>query len=345
MVGGKEGGSSNMMTFLSAVGLAFVIFTTICLCKLVVALSIRTNFEAALLSALPDDAYDGKVFWITGASSGIGRALALHLSSSHNNVKLILSSRRRDILEEVADQCQQISKGVVEAKVLPLDLADHSTLPSIAEEALSMYGYVDVLVNNGGVTTRSMARNAEFGVDTYVNNIDFLSYVALTKSLLPSWEKNKHSKPIIINTSSVAGKIGVPVRTAYSSAKFAIQGWFDAFRIEQELAGYPVDVLNVVLGSTRTNVARNAITNSADVKFGETDDNIEAGLDSEFVVERVLASAYANQKELWIAPRKELLMLYLNQYMPNTANKLLTKKVAKQYAVEKRVNEKHYGEL
>ena len=106
------------------------------------------------------------------------------------------------------------------------------------------------------------------------------------------------SKSIIINISSFAGKVGAPVRTSYSGAKHAIMGWFDAFRIEQMIVGHPIDVLNVVLGSTRTDIARNAITVSADTAFGDSDNNIDAGLDVDFVVGRVLATSYAGQKEI-----------------------------------------------
>ena len=217
-------------------------------------------------------------------------------------------------------------------------------LPSKAHEALSLYGGVDVLVNNGGVTTRSMARNTEFEVDIFLANVGFLSYVSLTKALLPSWEQpvsekeGRISKPIIINTSSVAAKFGVPVRTAYCAAKHAIRGWFDAFRIEQFLLGQPVEVLNIVLGSTKTDVARNAITESVNTRLEASDVNIEGGLDPEFVVGRILAAAYAGRQEIWIAPKQEMLALYLNQYVPETARKIMIKFMSKQYAFEKGVN-------
>lgn len=335
----------------ATIGATFVIFACASLSKLVVSLGRNSDFSTALHAVPPRDAFAGKVFWITGASSGLGRALTLRLCSEHDNVKLILSSRRKDALEKVAVQCKENGAGRgIEATVLTLDLADHASLPSKAEEALSVYGgRVDVLVNNGGMTTRSMARNSDFDVDVHVMNVDFLSYVALTKSLLPSWEgqyanvKGNADTPIIINTSSVAGRFGVPVRTAYCGAKFAIQGWFDAFRLEQDMIGKPIDVLNVVLGSTRTDVARNAIVDSPGEKFGKSDVNIEAGLDPEFVVERVLASAHARRREMWIAPRKELLMLYLNQYIPEIAYSIMSKKGAKEYAIERRPDDDMEG--
>ncbi|KAL9189020.1 hypothetical protein ACHAXT_011510 [Thalassiosira profunda] len=322
---------------LAFVGAASLLFASLCFGKLLLALHLRSDLATALLAAPDRNAFAGRVFWITGASSGIGKALALHLCNSHDDVKLVLSSRRQEALEGVAEECKQKGSGV-ETSVLPLDLADHASLPAKTEEALAMYdGRVDVLVNNGGLTTRAMARNSSFEVHSYVADVDYLSYVALTKALLPHWESgDSGSKPIVINTSSLAGKIGAPVRTAYCGAKFAIHGWFDAFRIEQILVGKPIAVLNVVLGSTRTNVARNAVTHSPQLTFGESDDNIEAGLDPAFVVERVVAAAHAGREEMWIAPPVELGMAYMFQYFPETAKKLLVKTVLKKYAVDKR---------
>ena len=100
------------------------------------------------------------------------------------------------------------------------------------------------------------------------------------------------------------------------------------------MVGYPINVLNVVLGPTQTDIARNAVTDTKDAKFGDSDDLNAAGLDTSFVVERVMAAAYAGQKEIWLAPRNELYLLYLNQYLPEVAyNRMM--KATKEYAVQK----------
>lgn len=165
-----------------------------------------------------------------------------------------------------------------------------------------------------------------------------MSHVSLTKSLLPSWQQSGESStfnPVIINTSSVAGKLSAPVRTSYCGAKHALQGWFDAFRLELELLSQPIRVMNVVLGSTRTNVARNAIVETVDNTFGSSDANIELGLEPKFVVKKVLAAAWAGRQEIWLAPRKEMLMFYLHQYVPDLAKKIMLKYIAKGYAVQR----------
>lgn len=260
--------------------------------------------------------------------------MALHICSNYDNVNLILSSRRRDVLKEVADECLQ-KRSSNKVMILPLDLEDISNLPSMAKEVLSLFGHVDILVNNGGVSTRSMAKDTSFDVDEFVLKVDFLSHVSLTKALLPIWELRSDTsvKPMIINTSSVAGKIGAPVRTSYCAAKHAMLGWFDALRIEQLLLGKPIDILNVVLGSTRTNIARNALVKSVNDTFRSSDANIDCGLETDVVVKKVLAAAHAQRHEIWIAPKKELLLLYLNQYLPGLAKRLMFKSIAKQYAV------------
>lgn len=325
---------------LALVGASFLLFAAVSLLKLAIAINRKCNTKATFASKPPRDAFAGKTIWISGASSGYGRALALHLCSHHDDVQLILSSRRKSVLEEVATMCLAAGNGRASVKVLPLDLNDFASLPSKVEEAISLFDSpIDILVNNGGITTRSLATNATFGVDERVIRVDFLAYVLLTKCLLKScWERQEmKTNPIIINTTSVAGKIGLPVRTAYCGAKHALHGWFDSLRMEQSIInGKPIHILNVVLGSTRTNIARNAITSNPETKFGDdtVDMNIESGLDPNFVVERVVAVAYARQDEIWIAPRKELLVLYLSQYFPEMAKKLISKKFAKQYAVQ-----------
>ena len=164
---------------------------------------------------------------------------------------------------------------------------------------------------------------------------DYLSCVALKKALLPSWEKqsSKSTPPVIINTNSISGKFGCPVRTSYTGAKHAVMGWFDSFRIEQIIAGHPIDVLQVVLGPTRTNIARNSVTVSKDTSFKGSDSNTDDGLEVDFVAEKVMTAAFAREKEIWLANKKELFLLYLNQYAPELCYRYMLK-LAKQYAVE-----------
>jgi short-subunit dehydrogenase len=178
-----------------------------------------------------------QVVWITGASSGIGRALALEVAQ--HGGKLILSSRSKDKLEAVKIQ---LPAGT-EAVVLPLDLSDLDSLPEKVKLAVEAFGVVDILVNNGGISTRALATEAAFSVVERVNLVDYLGQIKLTTELLPTFLKQK--KGHIINISSIAGKFGVPLRSAYSAAKSALLAWMDSLRAEVSAQGHNLHVTNV----------------------------------------------------------------------------------------------------
>eukprot|EP00854_Cymbomonas_tetramitiformis_P000705 gene705-1163_t len=150
------------------------------------------------------------------------------------------------------------------------------------------FGHVDILVNNGGVSTRVMAHECSFAVDKEVMNVDFLGQVCLSKAVLPSMMKRRSGQ--FVNISSLAGKTGVPLRTPYCAAKHALIGWFDALRLEQLETG--IRVTNVCPGSVRTNVSRNAMMHVVGAKFDAMDENIDTGMDVARVADRILAAAY-----------------------------------------------------
>lgn len=299
--------------------------------RFIFVLKSNCDFATFATPKASSSVYGGDVVWVTGASSGIGRELAHQLSARGS--RLILSSRRESVLNEVAEECRQINGGV-SVKVLPLDLNDLGSLPQKVKDALAVYGQVDVLFNNGGVSTRATARNSSFDVDVMVTNVDYLSYVVLTKSLLPFIDKNKKGCKIV-NTVSVAGKIGVPVRTSYCGAKHAVVGFFDALRVEETMRKSQISVTNVILGSTKTQIAHNAVINKPGANFGESDSNIDNGLKADFVCERILATAHAGLKETWIAQPLEMFGLYFSTYFPDSAKVVMTKVAAKKYAVQK----------
>jgi len=283
--------------------------------------SLRSSCDAATAAArLPPGAFAGKVVWVTGASSGIGRELARQLARL--GARLILSARRAAVLEEVAAELRPSLAAGGEVRVLPLDLEDLGALPGKAREALSLFGGVDVLVNNGGYSSRALARESS-GIEgeEKMMRVNFLSYVALTKVVLPSMLERKGGH--IINISSLAGKMGVPLRTLYCGAKHALMGWFDALRAEEVgFFGSGIVVTNICPGSVKTDVAVNAVTADGS-RRGYTDPNIEAGLDVAFVCDRILAAAHSGLEEAWIAPGRELQGAYLSQYLPATFKRMV----------------------
>mmetsp|Transcript_41398 Transcript_41398/g.114094 ORF Transcript_41398/g.114094 Transcript_41398/m.114094 type:complete len:340 (-) Transcript_41398:257-1276(-) len=270
--------------------------------------------NATAAAQMPKQAYAGKVVWITGASSGIGRELATQLA--RQGAKLILSARREQVLQELAAELAKSLGGSGELRVLPLDLQDLASLDTKAREALALFGGVDVLVNNGGYSSRALAMDTP-GIqqDVQMMEVNFLSAVALTKALLPSMHERKRGQ--IVNISSFAGKFGIPLRTLYCGAKHAMMGWFDALRVEEAGFKTGVSITNVCPGSIKTDVAKNAVIGDGS-RRGYSDPAIDSGLSVEFTCDRILAAAHCGLNEVWIGKGQELQSLYLSQYAPDT---------------------------
>lgn len=286
-------------------------------------LMVRRCCDADTAAAkLPRGAYRHRIVWITGASSGIGKELSMQLGSM--GAKLILTARNVEALEQIAADIKALGNDSV--SVLPADMSNIASLPSIAEKALALYGGIDVFVNNAGQSQREIGANTEFEVDVHLLNVDYLSGVCLTKALLPSMTGRGGGR--LINISSVAGKAGVPVRTAYCGAKHAMQGFFDALRAEESARGSGIGITTICPGSVRTNVARNSIQTKVDSLRGQSDNNIENGLNPTWVCERILAAAHSDVDESWIAAGKEMIFLVLAQYLPATARSMM-KRLAK----------------
>jgi NAD(P)-dependent dehydrogenase (short-subunit alcohol dehydrogenase family) len=194
-------------------------------------------------------AFAGQVVWITGASSGIGAALARALSAQ--GALLVLSGRNEAALAEVASQCG-------DALVLPFEATDYEAAAQAADKAWGWKGHVDMLVNNAGISQRSLAVDTAFPVYERIVAVDLLAPIALTQALLPRMAARKSGR--IVMVSSIAGKVGSPMRTGYSAAKFGLFGYSDALRAE--VAGLGIKVHVIAPGSIRTDVSRNSITAS-----------------------------------------------------------------------------------
>ena len=190
------------------------------------------------------------VVWITGASSGIGRALALEWAV--RGARLILSARRKEALEEVANLCRQ---GGAEAKILPLDLSDTRQAGLWAAEAIQCFGHVDVLVNNAGLGQLGTVLETTEEVERQVMEVNYFASVALTRALLPHFMERRAGSVVIL--SSIVGKFGLPKLAAYAAAKHALHGYFESLR--EELRNYPLHIMVVSPGFIKTEVALNAL--------------------------------------------------------------------------------------
>ncbi|QGN53265.1 SDR family NAD(P)-dependent oxidoreductase [Novosphingobium sp. Gsoil 351] len=225
--------------------------------------------------------------WITGASSGIGEALAKE--SSKRGARVILSGRNIAELDRVASECG-------ETLVLPFETTDYDALPGLVARAWDWAAGIDLLINNAGISQRSLAEETEFAVYERIVAVDLLAPIALTQALLPRMVDRKSGRLAFI--SSIAGKVGVPMRSAYSAAKFGLLGYADALRAELSVHG--IQVHGIAPGSIRTNVSRNALTSDGSER-GFSDPAIEKGIDPTAAAVEMLDAIAAGQREIVVA--------------------------------------------
>jgi len=230
-------------------------------------------------------------WWITGASSGIGEGLARALAK--RGASLILSGRNVAALEAVA-------RDSADALVLPFEATEFERIAQLTERAWSWRGRVDALVNNAGVSQRSLAIDTDFAVYQRMIAVDLLAPIALTQALLPRMVRTGGGR--IVAISSVAGIVGAPMRSAYCAAKHGLIGYHDAVRAENEHLGIQVHV--IAPGSVRTDVSRNALTADGS-KRGVSDAAIDNGMPPAQAAEAILAGIEAGKREIVLAAGAE----------------------------------------
>ncbi len=262
--------------------------------------------------------FNNKVIWITGASSGIGKGLAIELSKQYN-CKLILSSRRKDALETVKNECNNPENVVV----LPLDLANTGAMKAIANKAISIFGKVDILVNNGGISQRSPIIETSIEVDRKLMEIDYLGTISLTKALLPHFVANNSGHYVVV--SSVMGKFSSPFRSAYCGAKHALHGFFDALRLEHDKDN--VKVTMICPGFVNTNVARNALTADGSIQ-GYQDDMTQSGLHVDAFIKRMIKAIRKEKFEAYIG-KIESFAVYVKRLSPKLIHKMVLRSKVK----------------
>ncbi len=245
-----------------------------------------------------------KVYWITGASSGIGEALAKQLARKGN--ALILSGRNTEALEKVKDAC----KSMVPVAVLPFDLKEIASFPGIVKKAIGIFGSVDVLVNNGGRSQRSAAMETSGEVEREIMELDFFAQVGLTKALLPHFISRKQGHIVVV--SSIAAKFGFSLRSSYSASKHALHGYFEALRLE--LNQVPVYVTLICPGRVKTNISYHALKGDGS-SHGKMDDGQRSGISPERCA-IAIDKAIRNKKYEVLIGKTELIPVFLRRYFP-----------------------------
>jgi dehydrogenase/reductase SDR family protein 7B len=248
--------------------------------------------------------YTDKVVWITGASSGIGEALAC--AFSNKGAHLILSARNEAKLKEVRQACLHPDKHLV----VPLDLSDTDSLQGTCSDVLNRFGKIDILVNNSGVSQRCLVAQTGIEIDRRIMETNFFGTIALTKAVLPSMIEKKSGHIVVI--SSVAGKLGTPLRSSYSASKHALHGFFDSLRAETWKQGIHVTI--VCPGFIRTNISINALTANGSPQ-GTMDEAQACGMLPQDCAEKIIRAVEKNSAEVYIGG-KEILGIYLKRFVP-----------------------------
>jgi short-subunit dehydrogenase len=255
-----------------------------------------------------------KVVWITGASSGIGEAFAYE--ASRRGARLILSARRRDALEAVRERCADPAT----VRVLPLDLENPEWLVSLAAEAEALFGRIDILVNNGGISQRSLVRDTGIGVDERLLRVNYLGTVALTKAVLPGMLKNRGGQ--IVTVTSMVGKFGTPLRSSYSAAKHALHGFMDSLRAEESRNGIAVTL--ICPGFVATEISKNALTGDGS-KQGTMDASTGAGIHPVHFARMMADAVESGAEEVHIAGVRERFGWFLKRFFPRVFSRMVAR--------------------
>lgn len=257
-----------------------------------------------------------KVIWITGASSGIGEALAYALQ--HHEAKLILSARRKEQLQTVKNNCDKNHQDNI--SVLDLDLSDKNTLKDKTAEAISCYGKIDILINNGGISQRDSALNTALEIDRQIMEVNYFGAISLSKYLLPHMIQNRSGHHVII--SSAVGIISTPLRSGYSASKHALHGFYDALRAEHHQDNIKVTI--ICPGYIKTNISYNALRGDGSFQ-NKMDEGQANGIASETCARKIIAAIRKEREEVYIGGPKEIFGIYMKRLFPGIFSKLITR--------------------
>ena len=258
--------------------------------------------------------FKDKIIWITGAASGIGEALAYQ--SIEYGGKLILSDVDETGLSRVAATCESSGARVLN---LPLDLSSRESIEKAVGMAMGHFGRVDVLINNGGISQRSLIWETPLEVDYKIMNINFFGAIILTKAVLP--KMMEQGGGYIAATSSITGKFGFPLRSAYAASKHATQGFFETLGLE--LADKNISVTIAMPGRVQTNISLHALTRDG-TPHGKMDPGQASGIPADLCAKRYLDAIYKRKPEILIGG-KELMMVHIRRFLPRLFYRLARK--------------------
>jgi short-subunit dehydrogenase len=257
-----------------------------------------------------------KTVWITGASSGIGEALVYQFAKE--GAKLVLSARRESELQRVAQATGLSEKEVL---VLPMDMLEFDKFPEKVQTVLAHFGQIDFVVQNAGITQRSYVKDTKFQVYRDIMELDFFSTVSFTQAVLPFMTERKTGHFVVI--SSVAGKIGTPLRSGYCAAKHALIAFFDSLRAEVWQDN--INVTTICPGYINTPISVSAL-DAAGNKHGKMDENQANGMPADIFAKKAIRAIMNSKKEVYIGGFYEIFGVYLKRFLPSLVYRIVRKK-------------------
>lgn len=252
------------------------------------------------------DIFTGKVVWITGASSGIGEALVKTFVREGSRV--IASSNDSERLERVAAECSGLKGSIM---CVPFDLSDTSGIDAVVSGVVQQEGRIDMLLNIGGISQRALLIDTPLWLDRKIMEINYFGTVALTKAVLPHMIACGGGH--IAATSSITGRFGFPLRSAYSASKQALHGFFETLLIEHRKDNIRVSV--IIPGRVQTAISLHALT-AEGKEHGRMDEGQKGGVTAMRASEQIIRGLQQNRREILVGSR-ELLMLKIRKYLPS----------------------------
>jgi dehydrogenase/reductase SDR family protein 7B len=256
-----------------------------------------------------------KTIWITGASSGIGKALVKALAGK--GAFLVLSARRKSVLETVKNE---YGLNETNSLLLPFDLENTTNIDEYTSQVIKRFGRIDILINNGGASQRAMAIDTPIALDRKLMELNYFGPIAVTKSVLPYMKKQGQGHIVVI--SSISGKFGFYLRSAYSAAKHALHGFFESLRME--VYKEHIQVLLVCPGKIATDISRNALTASGNT-FGQMDKAQADGMSADRCAQEIISAILMNKEEIYVGHRREGLGLWIKRFFPALFSRIIRK--------------------
>jgi dehydrogenase/reductase SDR family member 7B len=258
--------------------------------------------------------FTNKIVWITGASSGIGEALVY--AFAREGAKIVLSARRKEELERVRKEAKLTEEN---SFIIPLDLSNTIAVDDLTKQVIAKFNRIDILINNGGISQRATAAETSIEIDRQIMEVNFFGQIALTKSVLPYMLSQKSGQVVVM--SSIAGKFGFYLRSAYSASKHALQGFFESFRLETESQG--IRTLIVAPGKIKTSISLNAVKGDGS-SHNSMDKATEDGMPADECAQIILNAIRDNKEEILIGG-KEIKAVWLKRIFPGWFGKVIRK--------------------